>query len=369
MSTEIPGILRPSSAALWGVCAGSLAMQARYPQEEGEEARLGTAAHWVVTETMENRPPPVGAVAPNGVVTDDEMHECGALFYAAAVMAGMPRWIERKLTMHKLVHPACEGTPDLGAVDHGGKTIDVIDYKYGHRYVDPFRNFQLCLYVAGLLEANNLTWDMVKGWQVRLTIVQPRNYHPDGPVRTWDTLGWKVREVVDALYVAARAAKAPDALCSPNDDCIDCTARHACPALREVGYAAMDVAGKSLPLEMTPAALGLQLDLINRAETRLKAQRAGLEEVAKASLRAGKDVPGWGIKQGTGRERWTVPPETVVMIGQGFGVELDKPATLTPNQARQAGIPPDVVTLYAEKPPGEHKLVPVNMDSIARAFG
>jgi len=344
-------------------------MQAQYPQEEGEEARLGTAAHWVVTEAMCDRNHPVGAVAPNGVVTDDEMHECGSLFFAAAAMAGVPRWIERKLTMHQTVHPDCEGTPDLGAVDHGGKTIDVIDYKYGHRYVDPFENAQLCLYVAGLLEAHGLTWDMVKGWQVRLTIVQPRNYHPSGPIRTWDTLGHKVRAVVDRLYVAARAAKAPDAPCIPNDDCVDCTARHACPALQAAGYTAMDVAGRSVPFELTPAALGLQLRLIERAETRLKAQRTGLEEIAKASLRAGQDVPGWQIKQGTGRERWTVTPDVVVAIGQGFNVALDKPATLTPNQARQAGIPGDVVAQYAEKPPGEHKLVPVDQSTFARAFG
>lgn len=344
-------------------------MQARYDETEGEEARLGTAAHHWATEALQDRFLPVGSIAPNGVAIDEEMQECGAYFLAAATMAGFPRWVERKLTMYQLVHPDCEGTPDLAACDHGSKIIDVVDYKYGHRYVDPWQNEQLCLYVAGVLERESLTWDMVKGWQVRLTIVQPRNYHPDGPIRTWDTLGWKVREVVDRLYTAARHAKVPNALCVPNDHCEDCSARHACPALRAAGYAAMDIAGQSVPLEIPPAAIGLQLSLIQRAQARLKAQQGALEEIAKGELRAGRAVPGWGFKQGTGRERWTIDPDAVVAIGQGFGVNLAKPATLTPNQARTAGVPGDVVTAFAEKPPGEQKLVPMGHESAAKAFG
>lgn len=344
-------------------------MQARFPEEDGEEARQGTAAHFYVTEAVQGRFHPVGTVTPNGVVLDDEMIECGTLFLAAASMAGFPRWIERKLTMYQTVHPACEGTPDLAACDHGAKCIDVLDYKYGHRYVDPYQNEQLVLYAAGVLEREGLSWDAVKGWRFRLTIAQPRNYHPDGPVRTWDALGWQVREVVDRLYVAARVAKQPDAPCIPNDNCEDCTARHACEALRASGYVAMQLAGRSLPLEMPSAAIGLQLALIARAETRLKAQRTGLEEIAKGEIRAGRGIPGWGIKQGVGRKRWTVPPEMVATIGQGFGVNLTKPATLTPVQAVAAGIPPAVVKEYSEDPPGEHKLVPMGQEAAAKAFG
>jgi hypothetical protein len=131
----------------------------------------------------------------------------------------------------------------------------------------------------------------------------------------------------------------------------------------------MDIAGQSVPLEIPPAAIGLQLSLIQRAQGRLKAQQGALEEIAKGELRAGRAVPGWGFKQGTGRERWTIDPDAVVAIGEGFGVNLAKPATLTPNQARTAGVPGDVVTAFAEKPPGEQKLVPMGHESAAKAFG
>ena len=62
-------------------------MEALYPEPESEAAREGTAAHWYVTEAVQGRVHPVGALAPNGVPLDAEMVECGAAFvdYAATL--------------------------------------------------------------------------------------------------------------------------------------------------------------------------------------------------------------------------------------------------------------------------------------------
>lgn len=368
-SGELPGILRPSGAEQWANCAGSFVMQARFPQEEDEQTRAGTAAHWYVTECVQGRDWPVGTISPNGVVLDDEMIECGATFLAYAATLGLPRWVEHRLTMHGLIHPDCEGTPDIFSVDHSTHTIDIGDYKYGHRYVDPYRNRQLCCYFAGVMEREGLTWEMIKGYRVRFTIVQPRNYHPSGPIRTWDTLGWKVRELVDWLYVAARAAKAPDAPTQTGAWCRDCTARHACPALLHVGAAILDMAGESVPMALPNDALGLQITKLKTARDRIDALLDGLSTVALEKVKKGERVAGWGAERGRGRERWNIPVPEVIALGEAMGIPTAKPATITPNQARLAGLDPLLVKEFSEVPHGEHKLIPVDTDAAAKAFG
>lgn len=364
-----PGTLRPSSAPRWAHCAGSFAMEATYPEDETEDSRAGTAAHWYVTGTVSGRPPTPGAVAPNGVPIDDEMREAGATFIAFALSLPLPRWVERTVTMAATLHPDVAGTPDLYVVDHTTNTLHVADYKYGHRYVDPFENDQLLCYVAGVCEAEGLTRERFKGWRVNLTIVQPRNYHPSGPVRTWSLLGHEAWRHFERIQEAAHAAKSPDAGTVTGSQCRDCSARHACPTLRRVGAYAMDLAGERIPQELPPEAMGLQLAMLRKAIARLEAQQSGLEEVAAARIRAGERVPGWGLKQGMGREKWTIPAEEVVTMGELLGVTLAKPATLTPNQARAAGMNPDVVKQFSTVPFGELKLTEVSDADVRKIFG
>lgn len=350
------GILRPSSAERWAHCPGSHAMEALYPEPESEAAREGTAAHWYVTEAVQGRVHPVGALAPNGVPLDAEMVECGAAFVDYAATLPHPQWVERRLTMHATVHALCEGTPDLVSIDWGEHRIDVVDYKYGHRYVPPATP-QLLAYVGGALEADHLDRETTKGWRITRTIIQPRNYQERSPVRSVTGLGWQVWDELGKLADAAHAAAQPGAATVTGDHCRDCSARHACPAAQAVGAHVLDVAGQSIPHELDDHALGLQLALIDRATTRLAALRTGLEAEAMGRIRSGRRVQGWTWEQGEGREAWTLPPDQVVALGETMGVPLGKPATLTPGQARKAGLDPDLVAALSRRPPGAVRLV------------
>ncbi len=344
-------------------------MQAAYPEDDGPEARQGTAAHWYVTEAVQGRVWPVGTITPNGVPIDEEMVECGESFIEHAATLGQPQFVERKLTMHETIHPANEGTPDLVYVDWGLHRVDVVDYKYGHRGVNPFRHEQLVNYLAGVFEADQLDRDVTKGWTINLTIVQPRNYNGSGPVRTWSTLGHIAWREIDKLREAAHAAYQSDALTKSGPWCRDCTARHACPALRATGEYVLDLAGESVPQELDDAAVGLMLAHIDQGQARLDALRSGLEAVAMGRIRSGRRVPGWGPKQGEGREAWTIPAAQVIALGENMGVTLAKEAIVTPGQARKAGLDPDLVAAFATKPPGPVKLVRVDDSTAARAFG
>lgn len=380
----VPGILRPSGAPRWAGlggapgCPGSFVMEQIYPEDEDSpEAREGTAAHFYVTEAVQGRFHPVGTVAPNGHPLDAEMIEAGQAYVAdvSRELGEAQRYptpsafgVERRLTMHRWIHPDCEGTPDTFLLNLAARRLIVWDYKYGHRYVDPFRHPQMVSYVAGVFEAYELAAADVLDLEIVIRVVQPRNYSASGPVREWKTTGAVILEEIARIRAEALAAKTPAAPCVTGDHCRDCAAIHACQANRAVGGYAMDLAGRSTPDEMPPAALGLELRNIERALKRLEARRDGLATVAMDAINRGQNVPYWSRGFGKGRERWAAPLPEVFAMGDMMGADLRKPAALTPKEARDAGIPADVVKAYSTTPTGAAKLIPVDDTRAAKAF-
>ena len=368
-------ILRPSAAPRWGKCPGSVALEALFPEDQDSPAaREGTAAHWYATEAVQGRVHGVGDLAPNGVPLDADMIEGGDLFVCEVLTAKTPAarmHIEQRLTMHGLIHPACEGTPDCALIDAEAHRLTVIDYKYGHRVVEPFSNRQLIAYAAGAWEAYEFNLQDVKGWEVVLTIVQPRSYAAGGPVRSWRTLGHMLWKQIESLSEEAERAASPSAPTTTGEQCRDCNGRHACEALQRTGAYVLDYSATNAPTELTPDALGRELKLIADATARLEARRTGLEEVALGRLRRGEPMPYWTIGHGQAREKWTAPAAEVAAMGAMFGKDLAKPVdVITPAQARKLlGVDAAVIEAYSEKPTGAAKLVPLDGHTAAKAFG
>lgn len=80
----------PSSADRIVNCTGSLALEARYPEdEESEHAREGTAAHWALAEVLNSRAVAEGQVTPAGFVLTRDMVEAAesVLRFVLAVIA------------------------------------------------------------------------------------------------------------------------------------------------------------------------------------------------------------------------------------------------------------------------------------------
>jgi hypothetical protein len=379
---EVPGILRPSGADIRQHCAGSFALQLLYPEDaESPKAREGTAAHFYATEAVLGRVHPVGTLAPNGHPIDAEMIEGGTVFVEdivacqtalASVTSPGPPWafgVETKLTMHERIHPDCEGTPDAYLLDLHARALYVWDYKYGHGYVDPYRNAQLLEYCAGVFEAYELTDEDVAPLLVSIRIVQPRNYDEAGPVRRWDTTGEEVLRELARLRAAEHAAKRPGAPTQTGDHCRYCDALHACRAAQAVGMLGVDLSGSSIPRDLPPAAAGLFLRKLTAASQRLEALRDALTEQVSSQVRNGAPDTGFAIEAAPGREFWDVDLPTLLATGDAMGVDLrKKPEAITPAQARKAGLDASVTTVYAKRKTAM-KLVERNDDRAARIFG
>lgn len=367
--------LAPSSAHRWGPdgCAGSMAMQEAHPDPDpdGPEAREGTAAHWTALDVMlaTGEVPAIGTLAPNGYPVDRAMLEGGEMLVEAVGDRTGVR-IEQRVTPHATIHPSCDGTPDAYLVDRDAKHVHVWDYKYGHKYVQARGNWQGVSYLAGVFEGAGVTRFGLSEWTASFTVVQPRCYHSDGPVRTWRVKGPEMQVLFDRLRQAALAAVNPHATTRTGDHCYKCTAAWDCEAHLRSGQTAIDTVGTQVPLRMGPAALALWKHQVDTAAARLKSISDAVDERILGQLRGGQIVPGYGIGSTSPLERWR-NPSAAAQMGDMMGVDLRKPdpALVTPKQARKMGVDSTVIDAYAETPTGTQKLVKTDSDAALAVFG
>ncbi len=371
-------ILPPSGAAAWRRCAMWVAMNQAYPQPDTPESMEGTAAHWVFAEMLAGRTVTEGMQAANGVFVTDEMIE-GAELVVETVRARMPADVFGAPVVEQAVHcPAiheqCWGTPDIWAFARSLGVLEVIDYKFGHRFVDEYENDQGVTYTSGILD--QLAQALGKGpglldqaVTVNFTVIQPRCFYKGLPVRTWSVKASDLRGQVNILASAAEASLMPNPTATCNDECEFCPGRHACTALQKAGYISAEIATRSSPVELPPAAASLELRLLERALERLQSRVEGLREAVATYARQGLSTPFHRLEQGYGRQQWTVPTEQILAMGQLMGVDLSKPGVKTPKQAQKSGVDEAVIKAYSVTPLGQVKLIPDNPADARRVFG
>ena len=369
-------IIPPSSAARRIQCPASTLLEAQYPETEATpEAAEGEASHWAAAEMLSGRLVDVGQIAPNGVVLTQEMVEGADLYYDDVVKTLKPHGlaphqgkVEQQIAIPR-VHPQSFGTPDFAIWPRFGSLL-VYDYKFGHRYVEVYENPQLIEYVAGLLHDMTTQGYDDRNIDVTVKIVQPRAYHRDGPVRTWKFKASDIRPHINIASTAAHEALGPAPRQRVGPECRDCRARHACVTLQRAAMRELDEAGREQPLELPPAALGLELAMLREGVKRLEARASGLEEQALAQIKRGVMIPGWSLEQSAGRKRWVKPAGEVIALGQLFGLDLAKPAeAVTPVQAVAKGLLPELLTTLADAPKGAAVLTRDDGSKARHVFG
>lgn len=368
-------IVRPSSAARISQCPGSIRAEAAFPElEPSVEAEEGTAAHWVAQVlAATGSAVPEGAIAPNGTVVTNEM-SLGARLLVDTINGDLSAFglsarncnIERLIKIPR-VHPNCLGTPDY-SIWASPRVLWVWDYKFGHRYVEVFENPQVSTYAAGEIEEAGVRDIDV---EVHLCIIQPRSFHPEGPVRRWVTNGAHLRGVLSLFSnYAHEGLDNPNPRYMTGPECLDCNARHACDALASSGYKCVDESTRRSPHLLDAASLGRELAILSDARDRLKARHEGLIADAMARSRAGTRIPGWTIERSSGRRVWSVPADQVIQMGLLLGKDLAKPReAITPRQAEDAGFDPTVIAAVSRHNAGAPTLVRDTGVAARKAFG
>lgn len=272
--------LSASGSKRWMSCPGSVAAEARVPGKRKSSifAMEGTAAHllcemysskgihprdyhgYVIDiikgdayfrEDLANATSPI--VDHDGdVITDLKVDASFTVdhdmidaveYYVAAVEAararldplGREEFSEQWIDMTWL-HPLLGGTGDYIGVEAFG-WAELVDYKHGRGVaVEVYDNSQLKIYGTGLLHM----FPDCEG--VRMTIVQPRKEHEDGPIRTIEYTRAELEEFAIELKAAAEETQRSNAEFRAGEWCQFCSAKvytdtdgtlRECPAIME----------------------------------------------------------------------------------------------------------------------------------------
>lgn len=312
--------LAPSSGHRWGPgrCPASVNRQEGLPDVSTEASIEGDAAHLVLNGLLTDDPDgpdPVAFLAAVKLIgPEGEAHVRAALDYVRD--GDMVYLSEHKVNPGTMLdRDDCWGTLDIQRYLDPEEEVEIADYKHGFVIVEPEENYQLILYALGVLAA----WPPFFGRPKRfkLTIIQPRAPHPDGPIRSW------VVDTQDLLNVWAprfkAAARATDADMNPatvpGGHCRDCKVHATCREARD--HAASVVLGSPYTGDETPVEVlteGLLQDqgTLSAGEIGIILEnaalvRAWLKAVEKAGMErylAGTPIPGTKVVEGRGSRAW-----------------------------------------------------------------
>ena len=348
-------------------------MELMHPDTTETDAALeGTASHELAAAMISSmsrartqfpeRGETVGQRASNDWEWDDESYD-GAIMYADEVRRIMADTgvfnpsIEQRVSIG-WIHAESWGTPDCSLWDAINTTLYVWDYKYGHKIVEAFENWQLIEYTTGILDALGVDGYTDQTIKVVMTIIQPRAFHRDGPVRHWTVTASDLRGYVNQLIDVEAAALGDNPKTCTGNECSDCSARHACDTLSRASMGALHYLGLPTPAPLDADSLSIELRMMRDAFALIKARKSGLEAQAEGLITQGDTVRGYAMEPGQGRQAWTIPAEEAIGLGDLVGIDLRRKLdVITPKQALTAGIDATVIKEYSKTPSTALKLV------------
>lgn len=385
-----------ASARLWA-CAGSLALSGSTGRadNESEAAAWGTACHEVAEDCLRTEKAAAEWVGRfvqtkrHRIEVDEELAETAQAYVDyvidAAVFGLKPLWIEQRFKLDAIKPPfEAGGTADAVIFHDGEQLLEVVDLKGGRGIVvEALGNKQARTYALGAV-LNNPGLDIQ---QVKVTIVQPRAPHRDGPIRSEtfhvvDLLDWTT-ELLEAMGRSKAAetdfhgALADDEAFDEwariylrsGDHCTFCPCAGTCPALANEAQAKahlffQDETGTELENtvgRLTTAEIAKILDAADMIQNWLNAVRA----YAHSQAEAGVEIPNYQLVPKVGRERWNDGTEADVLAACEWA-ELpvadyqNAPKLRTPKQIRKA-LGPDLAKLVER-----HSTVPTAGTALVR---
>ena len=344
--------ISPSGAERWWNCPGSVALCATQPpQRPSEAAAQGTVAHRLAEALVTKKKTSVDLAALIGttikedgfdILIDQDMVNAVVLYWDIIKQDREEKEVDRPATvveqaevpvMVSSVDPDLNGTADY-VMYQRGNILHVYDFKYGKGVVVAVEeNKQLAIYAIGVLDKLECPFDSIK-----ITIVQPRAPHSEGPVRTWTVDNRWIENFRRELKVHVAAAKTPNALLAAGKWCRWCSAKAVCPELfksvQEQAKADFSVlapspaaptmlpAVRAMPLEK----LALALSWMDAIDIWFKAVHQRVQE----TLEAGGKIPGFKLVQGRSNRVWKDEKRVVEAFEFILGEKLYDKSILSP---------------------------------------
>lgn len=389
MTTKTHSSIGASSMSRWAACPGSVALSDGMPNVSSRYAAEGTCAHDMADACLKQNANADRFLGTKHVVegfefeVDDEMVDAVQLYLDTVrgdfnEDTGDILKSEVKFDLSS-VYPGLFGTNDATVWKPAARKLIIYDFKYGAGIpVEVKRNKQLMYYALGASIALNLP-----AMTIELVIVQPRCFHPDGPVRrdvmnVMDLYDFKVD-----LAMAASATTKKDAKRVPGDHCRFCPAAGVCPEKANIASVAAAMVFDDAP---KTAENPKGIDYVKLAEALklvpiVKSWAEAVDSLAYTEAERGMTIPGYKLVDKRANRVWKdIPAAEQALKKRGLGeTEMyPEPVLRSPAQIEKvvgkkefAKIEADLV----EKKSSGHALVPesdkrpaVTRESAADAF-
>jgi hypothetical protein len=340
-SERAHAILGASSSHIWLNCPGAVRLWAQVPKKEaGVYAEEGTAAHELAELVLTKQPNAHWYVGKkdrfqyNGIIATEEMAE-HVQTYADYVINARNEcegelMVEEKFDLGWL-YPGMFGTNDAMIYDQFDATLEVIDFKYGAGVpVEVANNSQLIYYALGGAKGREVD-------NIKLTVVQPRCEHKDGPIRSWTMNKAHLMEWAKKLKAGAIETTKKDAEFNAGDHCRFCNAAGVCPKLAkqavEVAKADFTEAEPKLP----------QVEKLTDSQLMRIVQHKGMIESflkeatshARERLIKGEKIDGLKLVKGRGRRAWHPERASEDELVKLLGDDIYCKTLLSPSKAEK----------------------------------
>lgn len=208
--------------------------------------------------------------------------------------------VEQKFNLSKY-HKDLFGTADYVCYYAETKTLHVVDYKHGAGVaVEVFDketgegNDQLMYYGLGALHENQFPIS-----KIVLTVVQPRCYHVDGPVRSWSCTPLVMLDYAADLIDNALKTEDPKAIFKTGDHCRWCRGQATCPEASKTANAVATAVFDPV-LSYDPQKLSDTLSKLDQVEAWCKSVRS----FAYSEAEAGRVPPGFKLVDKRANRKW-----------------------------------------------------------------
>lgn len=371
-------VLRPSAAPRWMNCTASVALCDGLPDESGPAAREGTAAHKLLELCLRNT-----ETEADQYLGMTESPKVGEIPWDADMVSGVNLALdaiyahvepETHLFVEKFVKAIppvmgfkSEGTADCFLWDPNRKVLHLFDLKYGFGIVEPTSE-QIFVYMLGAVRFLREKGEAAPE-TIRLTIIQPRASHPEGPVRTvavdmLDFLDFEMRATAKVVEIATGLT----ALKS-GPHCKYCPAlKHDRCQLRQDELASVFAAVADPIVE--PLNVDTFAERLEQAEAvapYIEALKEKAEEIARQGAKAAEKIRRKWIKGNNKPRKWAVedPAEVARKVLEKTGVAIGETKTVVPTPPQAEKILSreafkKISELVAPVEPGKPRLVPVS---------
>lgn len=367
--TDTHSELAPSAAKRWMSCPGCIRLSKGIEEVPSVYAEEGTAAHLVAQHCLvagcntSELADGVKSFPQHTEYVTQEMFDHVQVYLdllRAEAGEGKIIKIETRYDLSWVV-PEMEGTCDASIGEYMG-LLRVYDLKYGQGVsVEPEYNPQQMLYALGAIGVDNPN----EYEEVELVIVQPRAYHPDGPVRRWrtsvtDLLAWAVE-----IKRFAEQTKLPDAPLFAGDHCQFCRAMAVCPEI-------VEEAARSAMVEFNPADPAPVIDLtapesLNMEQIAkvmsftkiLSTWAKEVEAYAKHRMESGVLLPGYKLVRGKANRKWKDVAQTEAFLKAYGDDAYTEPKLKSPAQVEKLiGMDKKALAPFWEKPKAGSVIAP-----------